>query len=367
MSIDVTRFDWARAVEEGSIQFKVLGARDQYGEPSEEQILQPIYLYKALSPTPPFDFHEAPSMELVEPSLYRWWFEFLRLSFDYWFVCKLARKGELNDKNVTDGKIVRVYNSFGDVFNQDFESWWRTTGQVIFAEQSALRVREIDLKNPTLAPPISSPVATSSNMVSSFHRILVEIPISLPKSEIVNQIAEILRKAEYAACRPSSRFGTSSAMFPAKGNFQTQSFISPYLVCALDIEAEATNRTMLDKIVASAITQTDYATMESASTTMSNLRNKGKRLISGAEGGEFPLLDDGSNRIRARKRRKFSDQMESEQAECRKEFLKHVIPFEGSAWQKVRIALESVLECELRTRRPRGLDAFGRRVRHGSY
>jgi hypothetical protein len=61
-------------------------------------------------------------------SAYRWWFETLRCSRDYWWVCE--QRGETLDPD-----LKRVWEHFGDVFTSYFETWWDQTGHHIFAER----------------------------------------------------------------------------------------------------------------------------------------------------------------------------------------------------------------------------------------
>jgi hypothetical protein len=80
------------------------------------------------------DGHTAQSrLDLLEKaarSPYRWWFETLRCSRDYWWVC-------VQNGKTLDPDLRRVWTHFGDVFGLGFEAWWLTTGHALFAERVA--------------------------------------------------------------------------------------------------------------------------------------------------------------------------------------------------------------------------------------
>lgn len=63
-------------------------------------------------------------------SLYFWWWKFLRLSPDYWWLCQ--QKGKTRDK-----EFAKTYRDFGDVFDVygDFDLWWGAHGEGLFAYQ----------------------------------------------------------------------------------------------------------------------------------------------------------------------------------------------------------------------------------------
>ena len=58
-------------------------------------------------------------------SLYYWWWAFLRRNTAYKRTCRQSGNGRLG----------WLYNDFGNVFGNDFLSWWRSH-QLLFAEQN---------------------------------------------------------------------------------------------------------------------------------------------------------------------------------------------------------------------------------------
>jgi hypothetical protein len=66
--------------------------------------------------------------------------------------------------------------------SMDFEQWWRSKGQALFAERLAPpEVRELDRINMRLSPGMSS-------------HLLLEIPLNLTEATIVKQVKKLLRQ-----------------------------------------------------------------------------------------------------------------------------------------------------------------------------
>ena len=61
-------------------------------------------------------------------SLYYWWWRYLRLSVDYWWLCHEKGKTKCPE-------FAKVYQDFGNVFQRygDFDTWWMAKGRRIFA------------------------------------------------------------------------------------------------------------------------------------------------------------------------------------------------------------------------------------------
>jgi hypothetical protein len=130
-------------------------------------------------------------------SIRRWWWEYLRLSKDYWLLCQTTQGGE----PVTyDERLAQIYRDFGNIYDCSFEQWWRRTGSQLFKEQQLPpRVQQIT----------SVESAVSGNRAG---KILVEIPLQLSRETIESQIKRILD--EYADQRPSNRLETSTSRYP---------------------------------------------------------------------------------------------------------------------------------------------------------
>ena len=108
-------------------------------------------------------------------SPYRWWFEYLQLSKDYWWVCK-------QQGNTLDVELKKMYEDFGDVHNTNFINWWIKRGRTIFAEQVSLpKVRKIDGDKNNLS-------------VNQQNYLVVEIPLNLTERTISRQVLALLRE-----------------------------------------------------------------------------------------------------------------------------------------------------------------------------
>ncbi|WP_416548456.1 hypothetical protein ACHEXK_05960 [Limnohabitans sp. DCL3] len=130
----------------------------------------------------------------AKQSPYFWWWAYLRLSKDYWWVCQLKGKAD-------DPRLRSMYRDFGDVFAMPFEDWWRKQGNDLFAERIAPpEVRELDRINMRLSPGMSS-------------HLLLEIPLNLTEATIIKQVKKMLRnhpsrevERRSSARRPLAKF-----------------------------------------------------------------------------------------------------------------------------------------------------------------
>lgn len=107
-------------------------------------------------------------------SPYYWWWAYLRLSKDYWWVCQ--RKGVADDL-----RLRKMYLDFGKVHEMTFEQWWDKRGIALFSEQVALpAVRELDPYDLQLSKQLDK-------------HLLLEIPINLTEKTIISQIRRLIR------------------------------------------------------------------------------------------------------------------------------------------------------------------------------
>jgi len=107
-------------------------------------------------------------------SPYKLWRDYLRLSKDYWWVCK--QKG-----NTLDAELKAMYEDFGDVYALGFNDWWHQKGRALFAEQVKLpAVKQINDNLSNLSP-------------NPQNHLLVEIPLNLTERTISRQLMKILR------------------------------------------------------------------------------------------------------------------------------------------------------------------------------
>jgi hypothetical protein len=134
----------------------------------------------------------------VETSVYRWWYEFLRLSEDYWFLCRQSRGGE---PRTNDKRFAQVYRDFGDV-QLPFHHWWRIRGRRIFRETMAPSI--VRLVNPNNVYPKSQS--------SRWGSLIIEVPLSLTRNRIMRQVGKILD--EHESERPRLRVEASNSKYP---------------------------------------------------------------------------------------------------------------------------------------------------------
>lgn len=69
-------------------------------------------------------YRDAPA---YKASIYYWWWEFLKRNWQYQSTC--SRLGR--------GKLAKLYRDFGNIFEHDFLTWWRSH-QGLFSEKNAL-------------------------------------------------------------------------------------------------------------------------------------------------------------------------------------------------------------------------------------
>lgn len=129
-------------------------------------------------------------------SVQRWWWEYLRLSKDYWWVCK--QRGDTLDK-----ELKAMWQDFGDVYRFSFEYWWRHKGRKIFVEQIKLpHVKKLDEYLSNVSP-------TRDNY------LIVEIPLNLSERTIARQVlAEIRKHPNRIAATKNQRGRISNAKRP---------------------------------------------------------------------------------------------------------------------------------------------------------
>lgn len=108
-------------------------------------------------------------------SPYYWWWAYLRLSKDYWWVCQ--RRGVADDPRLRE-----VYRDFGKVYEMTFSQWWNRRGVDLFNEQVALpAVRQLNPHEMQLSKKLE-------------RHLLLEIPINLTEKTIISQVRKLLRE-----------------------------------------------------------------------------------------------------------------------------------------------------------------------------
>lgn len=137
-------------------------------------------------------------LENARTSVRRWWWEYLRLSKDYWLICQTS--SSLNNPRVADEKMRWLYRKFGDIYSVDFDTWYTRTGSRIFREQEDLpKVIEIERDFSNLRETRDG-------------RLLIDIPLSLSQSTINRQINRLLKKHDDE--RLSNKLEMSKSQFP---------------------------------------------------------------------------------------------------------------------------------------------------------
>ena len=107
-------------------------------------------------------------------SLYFWWWKYLRLSKDYWWLCKEGGKS-------TDKRFVETYKKFGDVFQLSFEDWWVNHGALLFAMN--IHPFKIEWANNTLLWKVNQ---------ARWLGVIV-VPLYKTKSELRKQFADLIK------------------------------------------------------------------------------------------------------------------------------------------------------------------------------
>lgn len=130
-------------------------------------------------------------------SIRRWWWEYLRLSKDYWLLCKTCEPGQ---PVTNDEALAKIFCDFGNIYDCTFEDWWRRTGSKLFEERQL----------PPTVVEITS--LESYATVERTGKILVEIPLQLTLETVQKQILRILEG--YSDKRPTNRLEYSSSKYP---------------------------------------------------------------------------------------------------------------------------------------------------------
>ena len=79
--------------------------------------------------------------DAAEHSVYRWWWEFMRLSPVFWYAQRTGMAP-------VDPNTSTMAMQAGDLTNDHFMTWWRETGSKVFAEERLPRkLRLLDIDN----------------------------------------------------------------------------------------------------------------------------------------------------------------------------------------------------------------------------
>lgn len=138
------------------------------------------------------------SLEAVREGVHRWWWEFLRLSKDYWLVCQTSQQHRIATK---DRELAKVYRAFGDVHDCTFDEWWIDRGSWVFREREQFpKVKEV----------VRRPQERPTQHMAADH-IWVDIPLKLSRRTIQRQLGKILDA--YDEMRLNNRLELSTSAF----------------------------------------------------------------------------------------------------------------------------------------------------------
>lgn len=117
-------------------------------------------------------------LEAAEASIYRWWWEFLRLSPVYWYA-------RTTGKSIAISEIVKAYEIAGDLQLSHFGVWWKRYGKYAFEElHRPAKARIINLDKP-----VEHELYQQS--------LIVEIPLTITRKKILKDIKGLLDSVGY--------------------------------------------------------------------------------------------------------------------------------------------------------------------------
>jgi hypothetical protein len=128
--------------------------------------------------------HHYEILQKAADSSYRWWFEYLRLSKDYWWLCK--QKGK-----TLDPEFKKVWLAFGDVFEVDFAQWFIKRGYAIFQQSVAPPKIEVLDDGKLMRMPMSS----------TKNKIILSVPTDISEKTLKKQFIDIIRAIEQRQIR----------------------------------------------------------------------------------------------------------------------------------------------------------------------
>ena len=138
------------------------------------------------------------SLEQAKENVRRWWWEYLRLSKDYWLICQTSKPYRVETQ---DERFAEIYRAWGDIYNCTFEEWWLERGPSVFREKEAFpRVTEIPRK----------PKERFRTKMLEDH-LWIDIPLKLSKRTIQRQLGKILEAHQEQRLR--NRLGLSTSEF----------------------------------------------------------------------------------------------------------------------------------------------------------
>ncbi len=197
-----------------------------------------------------------------DKSPYYWWWRALRLSEDYEVVCR-------NNGQTTKKSFSELYADFGDVFENEFEQWWRQRGEGLFGEPpSPMSVKIIEFKN----------IQDYRETVESNQTLLVGVPLFLSKRDIAAALRKLVAK-KHGGIRGRSSVQDREKKSKAKYKLKHYKGIEP-IIRSLEIVEKRRQGVLLKNLA-------KHPDEELPS--ISRMERMGKAIIRGVEKGQFPL------------------------------------------------------------------------------
>lgn len=192
---------------------------DDLVAPSQEHLLKGQSRVRFRSP--------AESLGVVKEGVHRWWWEFLRVSKDYWLVCQTSKSGRVETQ---DKELAKVYRAFGDIYACSFEEWWIDRGSWVFREKDPF---------PKVKAVARHPRERAAHRYES-DRLWLDIPLKLSRRTIQRQIGRLLDQHEEQ--RLSNRLEMSTSNFKINPvQYRVHTLRKMY-------EVKALHRELIDKL-----------------------------------------------------------------------------------------------------------------------
>lgn len=111
----------------------------------------------------------------AEDSIYRWWWEYLRLSPAFWFARQTGH-------SLFDSEMAQSYELAGNLKGNNFRRWWEETGMNIFAEaKRPAKTKVLDLEKLNEHP-------------FKEKALYLEVPLTIRKETIFKQLRAIFNE-----------------------------------------------------------------------------------------------------------------------------------------------------------------------------
>jgi len=115
--------------------------------------------------------------EAAEDSVYRWWWQFLRLSPVFWYA-------QHTGHTPTDPQLAEIYQQAGDLTKGSFMAWWQRTGRHVFEEaRRPHSLRLVDVDN-----------ISHHELYPEGQSIVLEVPLNISTRTLVMQFKRELAK-----------------------------------------------------------------------------------------------------------------------------------------------------------------------------